>query len=59
MNAVAATAGGATLFDRAKGCHLVVDLFAEPVVNHRPAVERGLLAAESSALLESFFSARR
>ncbi|HEX6585248.1 MAG TPA: tRNA adenosine(34) deaminase TadA [Solirubrobacterales bacterium] len=37
----------------------VVDLFAEPVVNHRPAVERGLLAAESSALLESFFSARR
>ncbi len=37
----------------------VVDLFAEPVVNHRPLVERGLLAAESSALLESFFSARR
>jgi tRNA(adenine34) deaminase len=37
----------------------VIDLFAEPVVNHRPSVERGLLAAESAALLESFFSARR
>jgi len=37
----------------------VIDLFAEPVVNHRPAVEGGLLAGESSELLESFFSARR
>ena len=37
----------------------VIDLFAEPVVNHRPAVESGLLAAESGALLESFFAARR
>ena len=37
----------------------VIDLFAEPVVNHRPAVEAGLLSAESSALLESFFSSRR
>jgi tRNA(adenine34) deaminase len=37
----------------------VVDLFAEPVVNHRPAVEGGLLAEESAALLESFFSKRR
>jgi tRNA(adenine34) deaminase len=37
----------------------VIDLFAEPVVNHRPAVEGGLLAADSSALLESFFSSRR
>jgi tRNA(adenine34) deaminase len=37
----------------------VIDLFAEPVVNHRPAVEAGLLASESSALLESFFSSRR
>jgi len=36
-----------------------VDLFAEPVVNHRPAVEAGLLGSESSALLESFFAARR
>jgi tRNA(adenine34) deaminase len=37
----------------------VIDLFAEPVVNHRPAVARGLLASESAALLEEFFSARR
>jgi tRNA(adenine34) deaminase len=37
----------------------VIDLFAEPVVNHRPAVERGMLAEESAALLESFFSSRR
>jgi tRNA(adenine34) deaminase len=37
----------------------VIDLFSEPVVNHRPAVESGLLAEESAALLESFFSSRR
>jgi tRNA(adenine34) deaminase len=37
----------------------VIDLFAEPVVNHRPQVEGGLLAPESVALLESFFSERR
>lgn len=37
----------------------VIDLFAEPVVNHRPAVEAGLLAEESAGMLEGFFSARR
>jgi tRNA(adenine34) deaminase len=37
----------------------VIDLYAEPVVNHRPRVEGGLLAEESAVLLESFFSARR
>jgi tRNA(adenine34) deaminase len=37
----------------------VIDLFAEPVVNHRPAVEGGLLAEDSAALLERFFSSRR
>ncbi len=37
----------------------VIDLFAEPVSNHRPAVEGGLLAPESAVLLESFFSSRR
>jgi len=37
----------------------VIDLFAEPVVNHRPAVDGGLLAEESTALLEQFFSSRR
>ena len=37
----------------------VLDVLAEPVVNHRPAVEGGLLADRSTALLESFFSERR
>lgn len=37
----------------------VIDLFSEPVVNHRPRIEGGLLAEDSAALLESFFSARR
>jgi tRNA(adenine34) deaminase len=39
-----------------------IDLFSPPsaeVVNHRPAVEAGLLADEAAALLESFFAARR
>jgi tRNA(adenine34) deaminase len=37
----------------------VIDLFAEPVVNHRPSVEGGLLAERSAALLDGFFSSRR
>ena len=37
----------------------VIDLFAEPVVNHRPVVEGGLLAEESAELLARFFSDRR
>jgi tRNA(adenine34) deaminase len=37
----------------------VIDLFDAPVVNHRPAVEAGLLADRSAELLEDFFSARR
>jgi tRNA(adenine34) deaminase len=37
----------------------VIDLFAEPVVNHKPSVDGGLLAPESAALLEGFFSERR
>jgi tRNA(adenine34) deaminase len=37
----------------------VIDLLAEPVVNHRPSVEGGLLSAESAALLDRFFSSRR
>ena len=37
----------------------VIDLFSEPVVNHRPSVDAGLLAEESAALLESFFATRR
>jgi tRNA(adenine34) deaminase len=37
----------------------VIDLFAEPVVNHRPEVEGGLLAEDAAALLAEFFSSRR
>ncbi len=40
----------------------VIDLFAPPssaALNHRPEVEGGLLASESAALLEAFFSDRR
>jgi tRNA(adenine34) deaminase len=37
----------------------VLDILAEPRLNHRPSVSGGLLAGESAALLESFFAARR
>jgi tRNA(adenine34) deaminase len=37
----------------------VLDVLGEPRLNHRPSVERGLLAGESAALLEAFFAARR
>jgi tRNA(adenine34) deaminase len=37
----------------------VIDLFNEPVVNHRPVVESGLFGEESAGLLESFFANRR
>ncbi len=37
----------------------VIDLFAEPVVNHRPEVQGGILGKESAALLEAFFASRR
>ena len=37
----------------------VLDVLAEPRFNHRPAVEAGLLADESAALLRDFFAARR
>ena len=37
----------------------VLNVLGEPRLNHRPRVDGGLLAAESSAMLESFFGARR
>jgi tRNA(adenine34) deaminase len=37
----------------------VLDVLGEPRLNHRPRVESGLMAAESAALLETFFAARR
>ena len=40
-------------------CGSVVDLFAEPRLNHHATVTRGVLAAESGELLSAFFGARR
>src|SRR6185369_6059461 len=40
-------------------CGSVVDLFAEPRLNHHATVTGGVLAAECGALLSAFFSARR
>jgi tRNA(adenine34) deaminase len=37
----------------------VLDVLAEPALNHRPKVESGLMATEASALLRTFFSDRR
>ena len=37
----------------------VFDVLAEPRLNHRPAVARGLLAEEAAALLRAFFASRR
>jgi tRNA(adenine34) deaminase len=40
-------------------CGSVVDLFAEPRLNHHTKVVPGILAEESAALLSAFFKARR
>jgi tRNA(adenine34) deaminase len=37
----------------------VLDILAEPRLNHRPRVQRGVLAEECAALLRAFFAARR
>lgn len=37
----------------------VLDVLAEPALNHRPEVVRGVREAESAALLRDFFAARR
>jgi tRNA(adenine34) deaminase len=37
----------------------VLDVLAEPALNHRPRVIAGVRAAESAALLREFFAARR
>ncbi len=37
----------------------VLDVLAEPRLNHRPAVARGLLADEAADLLRAFFASRR
>ena len=40
-------------------CGSVVDLFAEPRLNHHATVTRGVRADECGALLSAFFAARR
>ena len=40
-------------------CGSVVDLFANPRLNHHAAVIGGVMAEESAALLSAFFAARR
>jgi tRNA(adenine34) deaminase len=37
----------------------VLDVLAQPQLNHRPAVAGGLLAEECAALLRAFFASRR
>jgi tRNA(adenine34) deaminase len=37
----------------------VLDVLAEPRLNHRPEVAGGLLAEEAAALLVNFFASRR
>jgi tRNA(adenine34) deaminase len=37
----------------------VLDVLADPRLNHRPEVAGGLLAEESAALLQAFFAERR
>jgi tRNA(adenine34) deaminase len=37
----------------------ILDVLAQPQLNHRPEVAGGLLAAECGALLSSFFAGRR
>ena len=40
-------------------CGSVVDLFAEPRLNHHATISGGVLAEECGGLLSSFFAARR
>jgi tRNA(adenine34) deaminase len=44
---------------KAGACGSVLDVLAEPRLNHRPAVVGGLLAQECGALLSEFFASRR
>jgi tRNA(adenine34) deaminase len=40
-------------------CGSVVDLFADPRLNHHASVAGGVLAAEAAELLQRFFASRR
>ncbi|MGD9737452.1 MAG: tRNA adenosine(34) deaminase TadA [Solirubrobacterales bacterium] len=49
----------ATADPKAGAAGSVLDVLAEPALNHRPRVIAGVRAAESAALLRQFFAARR
>ena len=49
----------ATVDPKAGAAGSVLDVLAEPRLNHRPAVTGGLLAEEAAALLRAFFASRR
>jgi tRNA(adenine34) deaminase len=49
----------ATSDPKAGAAGSVLDVLAEPRLNHRPEVASGLLAGESAALLRAFFASRR
>jgi tRNA(adenine34) deaminase len=44
---------------KAGACGSVLDVLAEPRLNHRPQVAGGLLATECGGLLSAFFASRR
>jgi tRNA(adenine34) deaminase len=44
---------------KAGACGSVLDVLAEPRLNHRPEVAGGLLGGESAELLAGFFASRR
>jgi tRNA(adenine34) deaminase len=48
-----------TVDPKAGAAGSVLDILAEPRLNHRPEVSSGLLAAECAALLTDFFGSRR
>ena len=49
----------ATADPKAGAAGSVIDVLAEPALNHRPRVIAGIRADESAALLRDFFAARR
>ena len=48
-----------TIDPKAGAAGSVLDVLAEPRLNHRPAVAGGLLADECAELLRAFFGSRR
>jgi tRNA(adenine34) deaminase len=44
---------------KAGACGSVLNVLAEPRLNHRPELAAGLMAQESAELLSAFFASRR